>query len=62
MDRVKRLPTEYDVHEWEIMRDFADSLPTAKIREDLLDAIHGARAFRSFQERHPAAPDRIGLV
>jgi hypothetical protein len=29
--RFKPLPTKYDVHEWEIMRDFADSLESGKI-------------------------------
>jgi hypothetical protein len=46
--RIKKLPTKYDVHEWEIMREFADSKPDP-IRADLLDAIHGRGAFRIFK-------------
>src|ERR1039457_388822 len=45
-DRFKSLPTKYDVHEWEIMRDFADSVESEKISEELLRAIHGAGAFQ----------------
>jgi len=49
-DRFKSLPTKYDVHEWEIMRQFADSVESGKISEELLGAIHGAGAFRSFKD------------
>jgi hypothetical protein len=49
-DRFKSLPTKYDVHEWEIMREFADSVEPEKISEELQNAIHGAGAFRYFKE------------
>jgi hypothetical protein len=49
-DRFKSLPTKYDVHEWEIMREFADSVESGKISEELLRAIHGAGAFRYFKD------------
>src|ERR1039457_438849 len=49
-DRFKSLPTKYDVHEWEIMRDFADWGESGKISEELLRAIHGAGAFRYFKD------------
>ena len=55
-DRFKKLPTKFDVHDWEIMREFADSKPDP-IRADLLDAIHGAGAFRLFKK----TTDRLGL-
>jgi hypothetical protein len=32
------------------MRDFADSAEPARIRDELLGAIHGAGAFRMFQD------------
>ncbi|HYL76186.1 MAG TPA: UPF0158 family protein [Bryobacteraceae bacterium] len=48
-DRFRRLPTKFDVHEWEIMRDFSQSVESASIRDDLLFAIHGAGAFRHFK-------------
>jgi hypothetical protein len=47
--RYKRLPTRYEVHEWEILREFADSVESERIREELLDAVHGAGAFRNFK-------------
>jgi hypothetical protein len=49
-DRFVRLPTKFDVHEWEIMREFSDSVDSDRIREDLLNAIHGAGAFRYFKD------------
>lgn len=48
-DRFLKLPTEHDVHEWDIMQDFADSRTSARIREELLEAIHGSGAFRYFK-------------
>jgi hypothetical protein len=48
-DRFKALPTKFDVHEWSIMQDFSQSVESGRIREDLLDAIHGAGAFRNFK-------------
>ncbi len=55
----RKLPTKYDIHEWEIMLDFSNSMKREKIREDLLYAIHGAGAFRSFKaaiRRHHIEP------
>jgi hypothetical protein len=49
-DRFLRLPTKFEVHEWAIMRDFARSVGSDCIREDLLSAIHGAGAFRNFKD------------
>lgn len=47
--RYLLLPSKFDIHEWAIMRDFALSLEDEALREELLDAIHGKRAFRSFK-------------
>ncbi len=44
-----RLPTKWDVHEWEILNEFAQSVERASIRDELLDAIHGSGAFRMFK-------------
>ena len=35
------LPTTYDIHEWEIMRDFSDAVDDERLRNELLDAVHG---------------------
>jgi len=46
----KKLPTPYEVHEWSIMEEFSESVESPGIREDLLNAIRGAGAFRSFRD------------
>lgn len=48
-DRFVRLPTKADIDEWAIRNEFSDSFPKARIREELLDAIRGAGAFRAFK-------------
>jgi hypothetical protein len=58
-NRFEPLPTKFDVHEWAIMRDFAYSLISQQRREDLLDSLHGAGAFRHFKSsvrRHGLEP------
>jgi hypothetical protein len=49
-DCFEELPTKAEVHEWAIMQDFAHSVESESIREDLLHAIHGAGAFRYFKD------------
>jgi hypothetical protein len=49
-DRFLKLPTMFDVHEWEIMQDFSRSVEPDAIRADILRAIHGAGAFRNFKD------------
>jgi hypothetical protein len=48
-DRFLSLPSKFDVHEWEIMEELSHSVASARIREDLLNAIHGLGAFRHFK-------------
>jgi hypothetical protein len=48
-DGILRLPTKYDIHEWEIMNRFSQSIKKDSVSDDLLDAIHGPGAFRSFK-------------
>ena len=58
-NRFQPLPTKFDVHEWQIMRDFSDSVESERVREDLLNALHGAGAFRHFKyalRRHQIEP------
>ena len=49
-DRFQQLPTKFDIHEWAIMDDFSNSVASDRVREDLLNAIHGAGAFRYFKD------------
>ena len=51
------LPDKFDVHEWSIMEQFADSIENEDLRRDLLDAIHGRGAFRYFRD----TIDRYGM-
>jgi hypothetical protein len=50
------LPSKFDVHEWDIMRRYADSLEEPA-RSELRDAIHGKGAFRLFR----MTTDRLGI-
>ena len=43
------LPTAYDIHAWEIMRDFSDAVDDERLRNELLDAIHRKGAFQRFK-------------
>jgi hypothetical protein len=49
-DRFVRLPTQWDVHEWEIMREFAESVEPERLSRDLLQALQGKGAFRYFKD------------
>jgi hypothetical protein len=52
------LPSAFDIHEWQIMKDFAWSIEQENVREDILQALSGRGAFRSFRN----ALDRCGLT
>ncbi len=43
------LADKFDIHEWEIMRKFADSVDDDDLSQDLQRAIHGNGAFRMFR-------------
>jgi len=45
-----QLPTNWDVHEYEIMEAFCDSLPDGTVRDALYIAIDGKGAFRRFKD------------
>jgi hypothetical protein len=51
------LPEHFDIHEWDIMRRFAED-QSEMDREMLLDAIHGRGAFRMFK----STIHRLGIV
>ena len=48
-DRFLKLPSGWDIHEWEIMQRFSFSLKRASVRDALLSALHGPGAFRCFK-------------
>jgi hypothetical protein len=47
--RALRLPDSFDIHEWDLMRQFSEARGDMDQRRELLDAIHGAGAFRMFK-------------
>jgi uncharacterized protein UPF0158 len=51
------LPDKFEIHEWSIMERFSTTLVGAEWRSELLDAIHGAGAFRTFR----SAIRRLGI-
>lgn len=56
-DRWLELPDSFDIHEWSIMEQFSRARNVERIRSELLNAIHGAGAFRAFR----CAIRRLGL-
>ena len=43
------LPSNWDIHDYEVMRNFCLSVEDEETREDLLDAIRGSGAFSRFR-------------
>lgn len=56
-DRWLELPDSFDIHEWSIMERFSRAQRIERIQGELLNAIHGAGAFRAFR----SAIRRLGL-
>ena len=48
-DRFEKLPTKWDIHEWEIMREFASAEP-AGLSDELQNVIRGPGAFHCFKD------------
>lgn len=48
--RFFRLPTKFDIHEYNIMDSFVDSLPSNAVKHQLENAIRGKGAFRRFKD------------
>jgi hypothetical protein len=48
--RFEELPDKFEVNDWEIMREFCESVRSESKRERLLNAIHGRGAFRYFKD------------
>jgi hypothetical protein len=57
-DRFLELPDKFDVHEWDIMRQFAEEQRNQRVRNILSNAIHGSGAFRRFR----ADVEEFGLL
>jgi hypothetical protein len=55
-DEFLPLPDKFEIHEWSIMERFSNGQTNAA-RDELLDAIHGAGAFRSVRN----AIRRLGI-
>lgn len=49
-DNYIRLPNQYDINEYNVMEDFAKSVPNHQKREKLLLALNGRKPFRSFKD------------
>ncbi|SFN79633.1 UPF0158 family protein [Proteiniclasticum ruminis] len=45
------LPTEYEIHEYQIMENFVNSLEDEDAARELLNAMQGKGAFRRFKEK-----------
>jgi hypothetical protein len=56
-DRFLSLPDRFEVHDWAIMRNFANE-QDQRTRQALVGAIHGGGAFRKFR----GAVERLGLL
>ena len=39
-----QLPNRFEIHEWSIMNEFAHAQHSERIRQELLEAIHGRHA------------------
>ncbi|MGD6804037.1 hypothetical protein FZC79_05575 [Rossellomorea vietnamensis] len=46
----RELPTKFDINEYDIMKDFCFSITNEEQKSDLLRAIRGSGAFRSFKD------------
>ena len=55
--RALALPDRYEVHEWDLMREFSLSVEDPRVGDELLRAIHGSGAFRLFR----MTTERLGL-
>ena len=49
-DDYLKLPSQFDIHEYEFMERFCLSFPNEKISAVLLDKIRGSGAFRRFKD------------
>lgn len=50
-DRFIRLPGQYEIHEYRMMKDFIDAMDNQKLQTELYRAIQGRGAFRRFKDK-----------
>ena len=48
-DRMVGLPGQFEINEWEIMREFAESQSNPRVAAALSEAIHGTGSFSRFR-------------
>lgn len=48
-ERFLKLPDSFEIHEWNIMKEFAESLEDSKLKSKLSNSLHGSGAFRQFK-------------
>lgn len=44
------LPDSFEIHEWQIMRNFAETVESETVRGEILRALQGGGAFRYFKD------------
>jgi hypothetical protein len=49
-DKWVALPDQFEIHEWEIMRSFADTIEDERLQREILRALAGRGAFRRFKD------------
>ena len=49
-DKYVRLPNQYDIHEYEIMEEFAYATPNQRYQEKLLRVLRGRKPYRNFKD------------
>ena len=49
-DKYVRLPNQSDIHEYNIMEDFAYATPNQKYQEKLLHILRGRKPYRNFKD------------
>lgn len=50
-DKYLRIPTNYDIYEWEIIIDFTREIEDESVKNELLNAINDSNPFRKFKEK-----------
>lgn len=49
-DKYVRLPNQYEIHEYEIMEEFAYATPNPRNQEKLLHVLRGRKPYRNFKD------------